>query len=142
MITRYKHKTDLLYGVHDTLVSKISFLDEKTVRLQFDEGFFRLEEPYPKVVGNITIEKVDADFADVLLLSEDGKYGKFTGYKLSLKEFINQYDDYSFEIVGEMYGYNNVEYSGFLKLKDKDCFIEIILSIYYFGDIVYETNEP
>ncbi|MCR5835252.1 MAG: hypothetical protein K6G88_01955 [Lachnospiraceae bacterium] len=140
MITRYKYKASQPYGLHDMEVNNISFIDNETVQLQFEEGYVKLEEPYQKVKGNITIEKVDPDFSNVVLLSKDGKFGKFTGNKMELKEFLEKYDDYTFEIVDELYGFNRVEYSGFLKPK-KGKWIEMTMFIYHSGDIVYETEE-
>jgi hypothetical protein len=141
MITRYKYKASQPYGLHDMEVNNISFIDNETVQLQFEEGYVKLEEPYQKVKGNITIEKVDPDFSNVVLLSKDGKFGKFTGHKMELKEFLEKYDDYTFEIVDELYGFNRVEYSGFLKQRNKRKWIEMTMFIYHSGDIVYETEE-
>lgn len=81
------------------------------------------------------------DFVSVLLLSKNGKYGKFQGYKLSLDNFLEKFKTYAFEIVDELYGYNMVEYSGFLSTPDCEDFMELSLWIYHFGDIVYETEE-
>ena len=48
-------------------------------------------------------------------LSELGKYGEFNGKKISLKEFVKEYDDFCFEILDELYGYNQVEYMGYIR---------------------------
>ena len=76
-----------------------------------------------------------------LLLSQLGKYGDFEGTKLSLKEFVEKYDEYFFEIIDEMYGYNQVEYIGYLNFPGKDDLIQMSLSLYFTGDVVYETEE-
>ena len=48
-----------------------------------------------------------------------------------------------FEIVDEMYGFHQVEYIGYLRLpKDNELdLIQMSLSMYFNGDIVYETEE-
>ena len=56
---------------------------------------------------------------------------------MSLKDFLDQYNKYSFEIVDEMYGFNQVEYIGYLRLPDKEESIHISLSMYFKRDIVY-----
>ena len=140
MITRFKQQTDLPYSLHDMVVNKITCQNE-LVHLKFNHGYIKTKEPYPQVNGNITIEKVDKDCACVLLLSNFGQYGVFEGKKMSLEDFIDKYDEYSFEIVDEMYGFNQVEYIGYLRLPDKEESIQMSLSMYFTGDIVYETEE-
>lgn len=140
MITRYKHKVNQPYALHDMVLNKIENRGGN-LHLEFEQGFIITQAPYPQVDGNITIEDIDEDFCCVLLLSELGKYGKFRGEKLSIEDFLNKYDDYKFEIVDEMYGYNQVEYSGYLTLPENDSVIQTVISIYFTGDIVYEVTE-
>lgn len=140
MITRFKQQTDLPYSLHDMVVNKITCQNE-LVRLKFNHGYIKTKEPYPQVNGNITIEKVDKDCACVLLLSNFGQYSVFEGKKMSLEDFIDKYDEYSFEIVDEMYGFNQVEYIGYLSFPKKEDLIQMSLSLYFTGDIVYETEE-
>lgn len=140
MITNYKYKPTIPYSLHDMVVNKITH-NEDAIHLQFDHGYVSLKEPYHQVDGNITIQGVDFDFVTVMLLSKNGGYGVFKGCKLSLDEFLAKYDAYSFEIVDELYGYNSVEYSGFLSVPRQNDLIEMTLSIYHFGDIVYDTEE-
>lgn len=128
------------YSLHDMVVSNMTCKNE-AVYLKFEHGFVSTEEPYIQVEGNVTIENVDMDSACVLLLSKLGRYGSFDGMKISLKDFIAQYDKYYFEIIDEMYGFHQVEYIGYLHLpKDNDA-IQMSLSMYFNGDIVYETEE-
>ena len=70
-----------------------------------------------------------------------GEYGNFQGEKLELSEFLRKYDYHSFEIVDELYGYNQVLYSGYLLIEGIEDFIEMNLSIYFTGNIIYETVE-
>ena len=139
MITKYKYKSTIPYSLHDMVVTAISH-DDDSIHLEFDGGYEKLDEICSRVDGNITIQGVDFDFVNTLLLNKNGDYGQFLGQKLSLDEFLGKYDKYSFEIVDELYGYNTVEYSGFLSiLGQREC-IEMIISIYHFGDIWYETD--
>ena len=140
MITRFKQQTDLPYSLHDMVVNKITCQNE-LVRLKFNHIYIKTKETYQHVNGKITIEKVDIDCACVLLLSNFGLYGVFEGKKMSLEDFIDKYDEYSFEIVDEMYGFNQVEYIGYLSFPKKEDLIQMSLSLYFTGDIVYETEE-
>ena len=139
MITKYKYKSDIPYSLHDMVIKKIK-LSEDTIKLLFDQGYVSTTEPFPRVDGNITIQGVDVDFTVIWLLSKYGRYGKFKGRKMSLKKFLKKYKKYSFEVVDELYGYNSVQYSGYLSFPGHKTMIEMTLSIYHFGDILYETE--
>lgn len=136
----YKFKSSIPYGLHDMRVNKIERI-ENNVRFYFEDGYVKLSEPFCQVKGNILIENIDFDFADVHFLSENGLYGEFKGKKMELSEFIKSYKDFSFEIIDEMYGYNSVSYSGYLSLPEKENLIYISIYLYYTGNIVYETEE-
>ena len=140
MIIRFKQKMNMPYSLHDSVVNRIT-LQNNAVHFEFNYGYVSTKEPYTQVSGNITIEDVDMEFACVLLLSQLGKYGDFEGTKLPLKEFVEKYDEYFFEIIDEMHGYNQVEYIGYLNFPGKDDLIQMSLSLYFTGDVVYETEE-
>ena len=141
MITRYKHETTIPYSLHDMRVIKMELCD-KNLKLYFEDGYVKLEEPYPQVAGTITIEGIDLDFADVYLLTKNGRMGGFRGNKMELTEFLAQYKEFvSFEIIDELYGYNTVRYSGWLLLPEAKNFIEMDMQLYFEGDIVYDTTE-
>ena len=140
MITKYKYNASLPFVLHDMTVNKIEY-SEGNLHLEFEHGFRMAQEPYPQVDGNITIEDIDEDFSCVLLLSKLGQYGEFRGEKLSIKDFLSKYKDVYFEIVDEMYGYNQVEYSGYLSLPENEYQIQTAVSLYFTGNIVYEVTE-
>lgn len=122
MRTEYKHNPPIPYSLHDMRVKKI-IIQDKTIVLEFEDGYEKLTEPFEQVEGNITIEGVDFDCTCVMLQSKWGNYGKFNGEKLELERFIKRYKNYSFEIVDELYGYNQVLYSGYLSiLETEDLF--------------------
>lgn len=140
MITRVKPQIDMPYSLHDMIVNNIICQNESVI-LEFNHGYISTKEPYPQIKGQIVIEDVDMDCACVLILSKLGKYGNFTGSKILLQDFIKKYIGYSFEIVDELYGYNQIEYIGYLHSPKKDEIIQMSLSIYFTGDIVYKTEE-
>ena len=73
--------------------------------------------------------------------SKWGNYGKFNGEKLELERFIKRYKNYSFEIVDELYGYNQVLYSGYLSILETEDLVQMDISIYFTGKIIYDTKE-
>ncbi|HIC5282679.1 hypothetical protein ACNGJF_08355 [Campylobacter jejuni] len=131
---------DAISGLHDMRVKKI-IIQDKTIVLEFEDGYEKLTEPFEQVEGNITIEGVDFDCTCVMLQSKWGNYGKFNGEKLELERFIKRYKNYSFEIVDELYGYNQVLYSGYLSILETEDLVQMDISIYFTGKIIYDTKE-
>lgn len=91
--------------------------------------------------GDLLIEQVSMAFSDVYFLNENGAYGTFQGQRMELESFLDRYRDISFEILDEAYGYHTVTYRGYLSLPDRDPLMEVMLSLYYTGNIVYEVQE-
>lgn len=139
MITLYKYKADVPYSLHDMRICKIESI-EKSLKLYFENGYVACTEPYQQVNGTISIEEVDYDFCFAYLLSDNGKFGAFNGKKLALLDFLREYTNFSFEVVDESYGYNSVVYNGYLILLEKEDLIELTLTIYHSGNIIYETD--
>lgn len=128
------------YSLHDMAINKIEIIGND-INLFFEHGFIKTSKPYNQVDGSIKIEDVDFDFADIYFLSENGSYGNYNGKKITIKDFLNKYKDYSLEVVNELFGYNMVEYSGFLTIQGKDTLIEFSLGFYYTGNLTYYTKE-
>lgn len=137
MIKRYKYQQMTPYSLHDMTVNKIECMNNE-IRLWVKDEWSKqtiVQE------GSMIIEGVDFDCSNVLLLNKNGEYGNFDGQKLSIQEFLKKYNGFTFEIISDKYGYNMVEYRGFIYLKTKEVIcetIEMIISIYHFGDIVYD----
>ena len=140
MRTEYKHNPPIPYSLHDMRVKKI-IMQDQTIVLEFEDGYKKLTETFEQVEGNITIEGVDFDFTSVMLQSKWGNYGKFNGEKLELEHFIKRYKNYNFEIVDELYGYNQVLYSGYLSILETEDLVQMDISIYFTGKIIYDTKE-
>ena len=128
------------YSLHDMIINNIEIIGNN-LNLSFEHGFIKANEPYNQVDGSIKIEDVDFDFADIYFLSENGSYGNYNGKKITIKDFLKEYKDYSLEVVNELFGYNMVEYSGFLTIPGKDDSIEFSLGLYYTGNLIYYTKE-
>lgn len=140
MRTEYKHNPSTPYSLHDMRVKKIAIQDE-TITLEFEYGYTKLIEPFEQVEGNVIIEGVDFDYTCVMLLSKWGNYGKFKGEKLALSRFIDRYKNYSFEVIDELYGYNQLLYSGYLSAIGTEGLVQMDISIYFRGKIIYDTKE-
>ena len=133
-------KHNMPYSLHDMKINEIK-TEGNNVTLIFENGYTETTKPYRQVNGSIIIKNVDYDFCAIHLLSENGNYGSFKGKKLSLKNFLKNFKEYSLEIIDELYGFNQAEYNGFLYLPDKENVIEYSMSFYYTGGLVYITEE-
>ncbi|MDE5540122.1 MAG: hypothetical protein K2J20_06510 [Bacilli bacterium] len=138
--TVLKNNNKLPYTLHDMRISKI-IIEENDINLIFENGYVENKEPFKQIEGSVIIKEVDYDFCSIHLLSRNGKYGKFVGRKIGFKEFIEKFKKYSFEVVDELYGFNQVQYSGFLMLSNAKDFIEYSMNFYYTGDLIYLTKE-
>ena len=138
--TKYKYKSNISYSLHDMRIGRISKKDN-SIELHFENGYVELKEPYLQIDGTIEIENVDFDFCYVYILSRYGKCGGFRGKKIELEKFISLYKDFGFEVVDELYGYNQVLYVGYLSLPNEKELREIEIAIYFNGSIIYRTEQ-
>ena len=136
----YKFTVTNPYGLHDMRVNRMEPIGNH-LRLYFENGYRDLKNDAQQVDGNLLIQDIDMGFSDVHFLSENGTYGKFKGSRMELAHFLNNYKNFSLEIIDELYGYNTVFYQGFLNLPNKREPIDMTISIYYTGNIVYELKE-
>ncbi len=136
----YHFKPTIPYSLHDMRVNHIERVGTH-LRFYFETGYIELKDNFRQVDGNLLIEDVDMNFSDVHFLSENGAYGKFNGERMELEDFLKNYEDFSLEILDETYGYNTVVYQGYLSLPKKNNVIDMTMSIYYTGNIVYEVKE-
>lgn len=139
-ITKLKKNNNLPYSLHDMRINEIQ-LGETNITLIFENGYIEEKEPFRQVDGTIVIKNADYDFCSIHLLSKNGDYGEFSGRKISLEGFIKEFKQYSLEIVDELYGFNQVQYSGYLSLPNTEDFIEYSMDFYYTGDLIYLTKE-
>lgn len=133
-----KNVIDLPYSLHDGAVIGLEAVEDKLF-MQFQYGFIETAEPFEQIKGNVEFEKVDWDFCFVYLLEYQGVLcgnpGRFVGIKMSLKEFIDQYDNIKFDIMDESYGYNASKFTGYFSVDD--TIKEGIVEIYHLGDMSY-----
>lgn len=132
---------DLPYSLHDGVVIGFEVIGD-TLVMKFQYGFLRTTHPFEQINGSIEIEKIDWDFSFVYLLDYQdvlcGNVGSFTGKKMELKTFINQFKSVEFTLIDETYGYNTSKFDGYLS--DGDMFRECMIEIYHLGDMSYLTK--
>ena len=131
MDVAYRFSSSIPYSLHDGRVHK----------MVGENGYLELSQPPRPVEGQVRIRQVDEDFSYIHFLSDCGRFGSFQGEKMPLSEFIRRYPEFSFEIVGEYYGYQSLVYGGYLSLPERESVVDMTLSVTYAGAIVYERAE-
>ena len=129
------------YGLHDSKIDEIK-ITNGNLELYFKDKITKIGKDISlKVRGNIIVEGIDSDFCCVLINDNEDSNGNFYGKKFEISEFIDNYKDYTFEVIDEYYGYHRLEYQGYLWTKNEEP-KEMTLCLGYFkGDIIYRTEE-
>lgn len=140
MRTRYQYPANTPYILHDMHIHHME-QNHDTLKLYFADGYRTYKAPFAQVAGNIMIEGVDCNDCNIYFLSQHGKYGHFQGQKMTMLSFMQTYPTYTFEIINELYGYQQIHYLGYLSLPNQKHLIECCMMIYHTGDIVYETEK-
>ena len=114
------------YSLHDMQISGMEIRGDH-LALRLANGMIRVSAPCCPVEGHIKFHDVQWDFCYVYLMEHVGNKGKFSGEKMSLREFIDKFPFADITVMDETYGYNMTKYSGcLLNAEDYyDCQIEI-----------------
>ncbi len=141
--TRYKADPQQPYGLHDCKINCIEIADGN-LTLVFKDEITRIKRPGVSgldVHGKIVVEGIDSEFCDVIIQGKGGSRGGFRGERLTIAEFTGKYRGYNFEVINEYYGWQRLQYTGWLWMPNVHP-KEMTLSIGYFkGDVVYYTDE-
>lgn len=137
-----KPYTDPPYSLHDAYVMALE-ADGDTLRLVTQYGYVCTTEPYGQVDGDVVITGVDWESSYVYIMEyidvPCGNCGSFTGRKMTLTAFMQEFPSFSLDIMDECYGYRQVNLTGFLGLED--CLLEFRLELYYTGTFQYVLKE-
>ena len=126
------------YTLHDMSVCEFEILDNDIV-MKTQSGIVEITALSRQVEGYVEFHNVQWDFSYVYLLGVTGNVGTFTGKKMFLKDFIDNYKQFGFSIMDETYGYNMTKYCGYLLANRQHC--ECIIEIYHEGDMVFVVGE-
>lgn len=126
------------YSLHDMRVIEFE-VNDNTLIMRTQSGMTKTTEPYGQPDGYVEFHKVDWDFCYAYTMDILANEGEFSGRKMSLQDFIAEFENSSFEVIDETFGYNSTKFSGWLLQKGhmQECIIEL----YHLGDMVYVTEE-
>ena len=123
------------YSLHDMNV--IAFVvDGDTITMKTQSGMVRTTNPSAQVDGYVEFHDVDFDFCYAYVYEDFyGNVGSFSGRKMFLKDFISDFENASFSVMDENYGFNRTCYTGYLSKGGTigECSIEI----YHLGEMVF-----
>ena len=126
------------YSLHDMNVFEFE-VSGKDIIMKTQSGIVETSSLAKQVEGYVEFHNVQWDFSYVYLLGVTGNVGTFTGKKMFLKDFIDNYTQFGFSIMDETYGYNMTKYCGYLLAGKQHC--ECIIEIYHEGDMVFVAEE-
>ena len=128
------------YGLHDMNATSFD-MNDKDIIMRLQSGMYKISDSVEQVDGHVIFRNVDFDFCFVTIINELVNEGPITGEKMSFLTFVNRYQNFCFEIIDEVYGYNKTKFWGWLSAGGdlKECIIEI----YHLGDMIFvdETND-
>ena len=127
----FKHTDYPPISLHDKKVDSITISGDSVVL-----HFLETDE-----LERLEVAGVDMDFALVNLQSPFGHFGLYRGEKFFLQDFLEQHPAFTFEIVDELYAYNQVWYCGYIRFPGKPVLREVEISLYFTGNITYTKKE-
>lgn len=130
------------YSLHDACISNIQ-MEGDTLRLVTQYGYVCTAEPFGQVEGDVEITGIDWDFSCVYVMEYHdvlcGNYGSFTGRKMTVETFLQDYPEATLDVMDETYGYQQVKLDGFLHVGER-C-LEFQLNLCYAGEFRYLIKE-
>ena len=131
-------KSNILFGLHDSKIKKISFKnDALTIELDIIFQYTKGEEKLYS--GEVLFFDSDLEECNILILDRTVYEGEFSGKAIGLKEYMKEYTHAEFEILTEGYFGYSTTYTGWLWEKGKEP-VSAILYIWNSGDMVYRIE--
>ena len=112
------------YSLHDARVQKIEYADDNSG-----------EQTHK---AKIVFEKCDVDDFEILVF-DSTILDTFTGKKIELPQYQQEYSESEFEVITETYNWGRVVLQGWLWTEGKP--VHCIMDIYFTGDMVYVIDE-
>ena len=131
-------KSNILFGLHDSRIKKISFKND-VLTIELDTIFQYTKGEEKLYSGEVLFFDSDLEECNILILDRTVYEGEFSGKAIGLKEYMKEYAHAEFEILTEGYFGYSTTYTGWLWEKGKEP-VSAILYIWNSGDIVYRIE--
>ena len=131
-------KSNILFGLHDSRIKKISFKND-ILTIELDTIFQYTKGEEKLYSGEVLFFDSDLEECNFLILDRTVYEGEFSGKAIGLKEYMKEYAHAEFEILTEGYFGYSTTYTGWLWEKGKEP-VSAILYIWNSGDMVYRIE--
>ena len=131
-------KSNILFGLHDSRIKKISFKND-VLTIELDTIFQYTKGEEKLYSGEVLFFDSDLEECNILILDRTVYEGEFSGKAIGLKEYMKEYAHAEFEILTEGYFGYSTTYTGWLWEKGKEP-VSAILYIWNSGDMVYRIE--
>ena len=131
-------KSNILFGLHDSRIKKISFKND-VLTIELDTIFQYTKGEEKLYSGEVLFFDSDLEECNILIFDRTVYEGKFSGKAIGLKEYMKEYAHAEFEILTEGYFGYSTTYTGWLWEKGKEP-VSAILYIWNSGDMVYRID--
>ena len=131
-------KSNILFGLHDSRIKKISFKND-VLTIELDTIFQYTKGEEKLYSGEVLFFDSDLEECNILILDRTVYEGEFSGKAIGLKEYMKEYAHTEFEILTEEYFGYSTTYTGWLWEKGKEP-VSAILYIWNSGDMVYRIE--
>ena len=131
-------KSNILFGLHDSRIKKISFKND-VLTIELDTIFQYTKGEEKLYSGEVLFFDSDLEECNILILDRTVYEGEFSGKAIGLKEYMKEYAHAEFEILTEGYFGYSTTYTGWLWEKGKEP-VSAILYIWNSGDMVYRID--
>ena len=132
-------KSNILFGLHDSRIKKISFKND-VLTIELDTIFQYTKGEEKLYSGKLVFFDSDLEECNILILDRTVYEGEFSGKAIGLKEYMKEYAHAEFEILTEGYFGYSTTYTGWLWEKGKEP-VSAILYIWNSGDMVYRIGD-
>ena len=131
-------KSNILFGLHDSRIKKISFKND-VLTIELDTIFQYTKGEEKLYSGEVVFFDSDLEECNILIFDRTVYEGEFSGKAIGLKEYMKEYAHAEFEILTEGYFGYSTTYTGWLWEKGKEP-VSAILYIWNSGDMVYRID--
>ena len=131
-------KSNILFGLHDSRIKKISFKND-VLTIELDTIFQYTKGEEKLYSGEVLFFDSDLEECNILIFDRTIYEGEFSGKAIGLKEYMKEYAHAEFEILTEGYFGYSTTYTGWLWEKGKEP-VSAILYIWNSGDMVYRIG--
>ena len=131
-------KSNILFGLHDSRIKKVSFKND-VLTIELDTIFQYTKGEEKLYSGEVLFFDSDLEECNILIFDRTVYEGEFSGKAIGLKEYMKEYAHAEFEILTEGYFGYSTTYTGWLWEKGKEP-VSAILYIWNSGDMVYRIE--